>query len=779
MGVESFFNSLIRLKIIPPCIFPLAQKINTRYLLIDFNSIVHTKSKELTDEINKILYLAINNNMTSELDKFNVKYQTHIKNIMQISSEELDELVIKRVKMYIITILTKYINPDILETLYIAIDGTPTKAKMIEQRKRRYMNYIIYGVQKHIYQNKKNTMSQNRMAYESSKYAWNTGNITPGTIFMAKLEEELTNTSFKSEIGKTCSKLKEYIFSGTSIPGEAEKKLVNYAKNLPHKERTVKSNNITIYSPDSDVIILSMLLHVDVGINNNISGIKMLRHNQQSSSYEYVDIDLACEYLYTYISNQVTRLNLIKSNVIMDICFIFTLFGNDFVPKIESYDISHYFEYILIKYLSLLESVYVKTNKVRYMIETNPNEEELKQGKLVVINQNIFIDLIKELHIGEARNLHMIYLLNHYSNIDSLVKLFNTNKADFVTVVEQFLIKFRSLTDNIRKNIPSKELLKDNEFLETLSKIIDIEKQSVNTSDLVNNIITYYKQKGKFPELRIKFIKKDNSISSLYHQKQLEKSLDKLNPKEPLTEYDKNIYKFNRMLDEYQDKLGAYPSDIGKISINTRDYRWNSNKILDDVKKYYATMDITNITTKNPKMEALIYNYIEGLMWVFNLYFNSYHDNEIEYGDSWYYPYHHAPLLTQVYFYLREKSQIKFLDSVLHGLKKYKVARSNYFLPIEQLLYVTPPFNEEELSYVPDDYKHFFKNKIYINMQNVVMDILNNNNKLLDCKGARFLTKCHIHGTEFPISDNDFIYTVRKIQSKPIKKITDIIRITY
>jgi hypothetical protein len=411
----------------------------------------------------------------------------------------------------------------------------------------------------------------------------------------------------------------------------------------------------------------------------------------------------------------------------------------------------------------VIESIFNKHDNVYYLIDKNQNKEELKNGKLVVINQQVFMELIKQLHIGEARNLQTIYLLNHYANIDQLSKMFETNKAEFINTVEEFLKKLRELTASIRKNNVSKELVNDQDFLNLLAKVIQLDQKTINTTELINSITDYYRKTHKFPELKIRFRQRDNAIASMFHQQKLEKSLDKLDPKEPLTEYDKEIYKFNQMLDNYQVKLNAYPSDVGKISLNTRDYQWKNNKITDEVAKYYNQMHIKSINIKDPKMEAFVYSYLEGLMWVFNQYFNSYHDNELVFSDTWYFPYDHAPLLTQIYQYLQDKgTDPNYLEAVSKGLKKYKISRSNFFTPIEQLLYVTPPY--KNLDYVPEEYQSFFRTKLYSQMDKLV----------INCKGVRFIGDCHIHGIEFKISDNDFIYEVRKIKAKSQNLLTNV-----
>ena len=85
------------------------------------------------------------------------------------------------------------------------------------------MNYVIYGVQ-NIYLINMVKISIIIDYFMKNEYIWNTGNITPGTLFMSKLEKRTTSEQFIKDLHTRCKILKEYIFSGTSVPGEAKKR---------------------------------------------------------------------------------------------------------------------------------------------------------------------------------------------------------------------------------------------------------------------------------------------------------------------------------------------------------------------------------------------------------------------------------------------------------------------------------------------------------------------------------------------------------------------------
>ncbi len=741
MGIEKFFSSLNQNKIIPPIIFPLTKPLKTRYLFLDFNSIIHVKSKEITTKLNQILLTHILNQQSDELNKFNKEYHSKIIDIYAINDTIFDQLIITGVLNYVKHILTKYINSTDLEYFYIAIDGTPSKAKMIEQRKRRYMNYIIHESHKKIFEQQKSSLDQTRLTYEKQKYQWNTGNITPGTNFMLNLENQLVSNVMQKEINNICPNLKQYIFSGCGVPGEAEKKIVNYIKNLNYVERTVKSDNIVIYSPDSDVIILSMILHCNIN-NNAVSGLTMLRHNQQKNNYDFINIDLACKYLFNFVVNKCPNLVLLQDSIIMDICFIFTIFGNDFVAKIESYEVNHFFEVIILKYLQVLNTIFDEHGNIQYLITNHHNSK-------LTINQYCFMLFFKILALQESENLETIYLLNHYINIPKLAKQLNTTKLNFIKITDSCFKKIKLLKNAIINNQNLTSFIDDHEFCELLEKLFIIESTE---SNIILKFANYYKLHSKFPTLNLKLIKSHKTANSDITKNIIADKLKSMGLR--LTKYDIELYKFDNMTDEYQKKLHAYHHDTGHISLDLENHCWIRQQKI--VKHESTTLN----------RDQVINSYLEALMWVFQSYFNSYDDDETKFGDMWYYSLINAPFINEIIEYLNKNSNNpNFINQIYSGLSQYKIERTKYFTPIQQLLYVTPPFENSDLKYIPEPYKHFFRKSIYKNMKKLIDELFANRNTQINCKGALYLTKCHVKNVDFPISDADFIFEVSKIKS--------------
>ena len=109
--------------------------------------------------------------------------------------------------------------------------------------------------------------------------------------------------------------------SDANEPGEGEMKILDIINSLDPNDKVI------FFSPDSDVILLSM-----ISTNKNI---KIIKQEKKYNIFSFVNIIKLKESIYTYCSERV-NIKLIFNNLINDIVFIFTIFGNDFVPRCEA-----------------------------------------------------------------------------------------------------------------------------------------------------------------------------------------------------------------------------------------------------------------------------------------------------------------------------------------------------------------------------------------------------------------------------------------------------------
>lgn len=153
--------------------------------------------------------------------------------------ERLSQAVILKIESYI-----QFVSPT--HTLFIAFDGIPPTAKIVQQRSRRFKS-------KHLEQMTHQLLSipttDITTELQTTPFPWQTSIITPGTPFMNFLSKRL------EQYFQTKMSIRIQILSTANEPGEGEHKIFHYLRQNPPKP----SENVAIYGLDSDLIMLSLL----------------------------------------------------------------------------------------------------------------------------------------------------------------------------------------------------------------------------------------------------------------------------------------------------------------------------------------------------------------------------------------------------------------------------------------------------------------------------------------------------------------------------------------
>jgi 5'-3' exonuclease len=331
MGIPFFFKHIIKKY---PDTYFWKNNMNVDNLYIDFNSLIY-------GVIPKI-----------DLKLGNQEYEN------KLIEEILDRL------RHICNIV------DPKKIMYIAVDGTPPRAKMVQQRTRRYKTLKEQNFIKDI----------ERKYKISFPYVWNKSAISPGTTFMMKLSRCIIKNIQMKFFNENNSKLK-IIFSDDSIPGEGEHKI------LPNLKRIRNSTEVSVvYSPDADLIVL--------GIASGINNIFILREIKDedienfTGEFVYLGVDLCKDAFFKEIDTESSMDN--KKRILIDYSVMTFLCGNDFVTGIpflkikeggidtlisvyktiyadlgqflveSNYTINYVFLFCLLKELSVLEDDFMK-----------------------------------------------------------------------------------------------------------------------------------------------------------------------------------------------------------------------------------------------------------------------------------------------------------------------------------------------------------------------------------------------------------------------------------
>ncbi|KAF2077678.1 hypothetical protein CYY_000994 [Polysphondylium violaceum] len=252
MGVPSFYRWLIEQY---PKVL-VNNEINNSNSNSNNNNDSNIQFSNLYIDMNGVIHSAI------RIDENNQQRGTLIK-----KSELSDEMIQKNLYSRLEQIISSVKPTDLI---YIGIDGTPPRAKSIEQRKRRFKSSkeLVESLTKSFKQqqqklnelNKANGNSNN-ITFESfleemkSSY-FDSNIISPATEFMA-----LVNVWMREYLLGVSERYPNVriILSDSTVPGEGEHKIMDYIRD----NCDANNNNVShvFYGMDADLIFLGLSTH--------------------------------------------------------------------------------------------------------------------------------------------------------------------------------------------------------------------------------------------------------------------------------------------------------------------------------------------------------------------------------------------------------------------------------------------------------------------------------------------------------------------------------------
>ena len=228
------------------------------------------------------------------------------------------------------------------EGMFIAVDGVAPRAKLSQQRGRRYRS-----ISDNIIKNK--LKQKYGIKYNDT---WSNTTITPGTTFMERLHTHLLThyQSLNSPI--------KYLYSSYHTPGEGEHKILQYIRTTNYHKVNV------IYGLDADLIFLALSLQIPsvylLREETHLSKIPSSQDPTVMEPFVFVSIDetrrayndqitslLNNNYMVSLVqrphpsSHPSSHSHPITINIDYSVDFIFVCFllGNDFISHFPSIQI--------------------------------------------------------------------------------------------------------------------------------------------------------------------------------------------------------------------------------------------------------------------------------------------------------------------------------------------------------------------------------------------------------------------------------------------------------
>lgn len=482
------------------------------------------------------------------------------------------------------------------QLFFMAIDGVAPRAKMNQQRARRFRTALDVENAR-----EKAIREGKEMPKEE---AFDSNCITPGTEFMAKLTKQLK--WFVNNKISTDSDWQgvEIVLSGHEVPGEGEHKIMEYirlAKAQPDYDPNVRH---CLYGLDADLIMLGLLSHdphfsllrEEVTFGRQKTKSKELEHQ----NFYLMHLCIVREYLELEFQELkepgVLRFPFDLERVIDDFILMAFFVGNDFLPNLPNLHINE-------GALALMFKIYktVLPKGTGYINEGG------------VINMERLAALLEELS-------HVEYRFFESENSDA--KWFKGKQMAKVDVMAKGKSKGKSVVTT-----PQKEIWKQVKTYVT--------SRSDKPLDLAPTLPA---RDRKFVEelaesLRLNWKTVEDDDGQRHLQLSFPAKLDEDDDEEAESQL-----AIMRIVKQY-DK--AQVVDVSAEEVQAEMDRKYEEKFQEWKDKYYAgkfEWDRKNET----ELTKLCENYVQGLQWVLHYYYRG------VVSWPWYYAFHYSPMISDV-----------------------------------------------------------------------------------------------------------------------------------
>ena len=229
--------------------------------------------------------------------------------------------------------------------LYMAIDGVAPRAKMNQQRSRRFRSALEAE--------KLKAEAAAKGEPEASGDPFDSNCITPGTPFMARLSEHLKFYVLKKQTEDPLWQKATVILSGHEVRGEGEHKIMEHIRWARGEPGWDPNQTHCLHGLDADLIMLALVTHephfcllrevvkFGAGANSGQPSRETLQ-NPTDDGFLLLHVGLLREYLDQEFRGIADALPFEYDceRVVDDFVLLSMLVGNDFLPPLPTLDIA-------------------------------------------------------------------------------------------------------------------------------------------------------------------------------------------------------------------------------------------------------------------------------------------------------------------------------------------------------------------------------------------------------------------------------------------------------
>ncbi|KAK9451634.1 XRN 5'-3' exonuclease N-terminus-domain-containing protein [Limtongia smithiae] len=473
---------------------------------------------------------------------------------------------------------------------FMAIDGVAPRAKMNQQRSRRFRT-ALDAKNAHEKALKEGTELPKESPFDSNA-------ITPGTEFMSRLSSQLKYFISKKVTQDARWQGIEIIFSGHEVPGEGEHKIMEYIRSAKSQPDYQPNICHCLYGLDADLIMLGLLSHdphfcllrEEVFFGPSRGKSKEL----SSQKFFLLHLSLVREYLeLEFMDIQNTMENYDFEKVLDDFILLCMFVGNDFLPNLPYLHINDGALTIM------FESYKTAFPKMNGYLNNS--------GTISLENLRVLLkELVPfELKIFESTQSNDLYLtskskVNGHGHRDrgKDAPPLNAKEKIIFEAIEKFVLRAQDEIGDSHYQIPYQAVSDCIDFISTLASKLSLE------SNVTNNMLTLSVRKSD-----------DSDETDEEAEFALQRVLQQYRSRSQQSE------------SKQEDQTDAAKEVMSKF------VEWKDN--------YYKNKLGFSIHDE-AKLRAICQNYVQGLQWVLNYYFKGVS------SWSWYFAYHYAPILSDI-----------------------------------------------------------------------------------------------------------------------------------
>ncbi|KHJ32372.1 putative 5 -3 exoribonuclease 1 [Erysiphe necator] len=483
------------------------------------------------------------------------------------------------------------------QLFFMAIDGVAPRAKMNQQRARRFRTAldVELAINKAIKEGKEIPKEQ----------AFDSNSITPGTAFMHKLTRQLKYFISKKVSDDANWKNVKIILSGHEVPGEGEHKIMEYirlAKAQPDYDPNVRH---CLYGLDADLIMLGLLSHDPhfCLLREEVTFGRASKSKSKELEYQKFYLMHLCivrEYLELEFQELkkpgALKFDFDLENVIDDFILMAFFVGNDFLPNLPNLHINEGALALMFKiYKIILPKIDGYINEGGFI---NMERLAILLDELSHVEYRFFESDVADQAWFDSKLM---------SRRDVMLKGKSLDQVTMTSYQQENWKNIKSfLTDKSRQQIdlPLDLAAIDKSFFETLATRINLKWRSVQDEDGNRHMQLYRSSPSESDNTEIENLESEITSSiKLYDDAKI---------------VDVSVVETKAQMDLlYEEKFRQW-----KDTYYQSKFEWG--------------------LSNNFELVRLCENYVQGLQWVLFYYYRGVA------SWAWYYQYHYSPMISDV-----------------------------------------------------------------------------------------------------------------------------------